>query len=308
MLPKKGEYDKLLTISYKIMKMELINKTAEIYIPDETKFENALERTTVLCIAAHQDDIEIMAYSHIAKCFGKSDEWFTGVVVTDGGGSPRTGIYKNYSDDEMKKIRVAEQKQAADIGRYSAQFLLGYPSSEVKYSCNKSVVDDIKTIIEKCLPEVILTHNLFDKHDTHVSVAIRVIEALRIMTSEFIPENSKQLPKVYSMEVWRGLDWLTDRDKEAFDTSDHPNIAAALLGVFDSQIAGGKRYDLASVGRRAANATFFASHDVDNSDSVSYGIDITELITDPEMNYEDFVKRHIKNFQDEVVEKIRRFR
>ena len=35
--------------------------TAEIYIPDGMPAEQALARTTHLCLAAHQDDIEIMA-------------------------------------------------------------------------------------------------------------------------------------------------------------------------------------------------------------------------------------------------------
>jgi len=60
--------------------------------------------------------------------------------------------------------------------------------------------------------------------------------------------------------VWRDLDWLVDSDKAPFDVSEHENLQAALLGVFDSQIAGGKRYDLASMGRRRANATYFESH------------------------------------------------
>jgi len=38
------------------------------------------------------------------------------------------------------------------------------------------------------------------------------------------------------------------------------NLQFALLGVFESQIAGGKRYDLALMGRRRANATYFESH------------------------------------------------
>ncbi len=287
--------------------MKFMNLNAEIYIPDGDDIEKALGRTTILCIAAHQDDIEIMAYSHIAKCFGSKNEWFTGVVVTDGGGSPRSGIYENYTDDEMKKIRVSEQKQAAEIGKYSAQLQLGYPSKEVKSKNTKKVTEEIENIIDICSPEVILTHNLFDKHDTHVAVTLRVIEALRVIESKRTPGISRPSVKVYSMEVWRGLDWISDGSKEAFDTSTHPNIATALLGVFDSQIAGGKRYDLASIGRRLANATFFASHNVDNIDSVSYGIDITELISNPDIKYEDFVNKHLNNFQNEVVDKIRRY-
>ena len=40
-----------------------------IYIPDGEEEKRALARTTHLCIAAHQDDTEFMAFSPIAKCF-----------------------------------------------------------------------------------------------------------------------------------------------------------------------------------------------------------------------------------------------
>jgi LmbE family N-acetylglucosaminyl deacetylase len=281
--------------------MILNKKEAEFFIPDHADENTALSRTTALCFAAHQDDIEIMAYSPIVDCYGKDDKWFTGVVVTDGAGSPRSGIYEKYSDEYMKIIRAEEQKTAATIGKYSAQFLLAYSSSEVKAKENDALINEIKAIIEKCNLEVIYTHNLADKHDTHVAVAIRVIQAIRKLPVVKRPK------KVYSLEVWRGLDWLNDDEKEVFDTSRHPNLAAALLGVFDSQIAGGKRYDLAALGRRCANATFFASHAVDSSDSVSYGLDITELINDETLSLEDFIVRYIDNFKIEVTERLGRF-
>ena len=41
--------------------MKIHLDTAETYIPDNTTEEQALARTTHLCFAAHQDDIEIMA-------------------------------------------------------------------------------------------------------------------------------------------------------------------------------------------------------------------------------------------------------
>ena len=57
--------------------------TAEIFIPDGQPIDSALSRTTHLCFAAHQDDIEIMAANPIVECFQQADKWFTGVVVTD---------------------------------------------------------------------------------------------------------------------------------------------------------------------------------------------------------------------------------
>ncbi len=85
-----------------------------------------------MSIAAHQDDIEIMAYDGILKCFNNPKEWFFGVVVTNGSGSARDGEYKNYTDEDMINIRKLEQKKAAFIGEFGALALLDHPSKEVK--------------------------------------------------------------------------------------------------------------------------------------------------------------------------------
>jgi len=281
--------------------MQLNNKDAQIFIPDNAEIPLALARTTHLCVAAHQDDIEIMAFGPIVECFGQKDKWFTGVTVTDGGGSPRSGVYENFTDDEMKKVRAQEQNTAAAIGQYAAQLLLAYPSSQVKDPANDTLIAELKSIIERCKPDVIYTHNLADKHDTHVSVALRVISAVRLLADGYKPK------KVFSLEVWRGLDWLCDEDKAVLDTSAHQNLSAALLGVFDSQIAGGKRYDLATLGRRSANATFFASHAVDECDSMTYGLDITDLVDDTTLSPDKFISKYIDRFKDEVVKRIERF-
>lgn len=274
--------------------MKFNKNEADLFVFENANEIDALSRTTDLCFAAHQDDIEIMAYGPIVNCYDSNENWFTGVVVTDGAGSPRSGIYKQYTDDEMKQIRVSEQRKAAAIGNYSAQIQLGYKSSEVKEKDNLALINEIKNIVIACSPSVVYTHNFADKHDTHVAVAINVIKAIRLLPIEQRPK------KVYSMEVWRGFDWLCDEDKTVFDTHKHPNLANALLGVFDSQIAGGKRYDLATIGRRNANATFFASHEVDSSDSINYGLDITELVNNENLSILEFINKYIENFKMEV--------
>ncbi len=280
--------------------MQLQQQKAELYIPDGKTEEQALSRTTDLCFAAHQDDIEIMAYGPLVQCFGSADRWFTGVVLTDGGGSPRSGIYADYTNEDMMRVRAEEQKTAAQIGKYAAQFLLAYPSALVKQKSNDALVDEIREIILCCAPEVVYTHNLADKHDTHVAVTLRVIQALRLLPAERRPK------KVISLEVWRDLDWLCDEDKIPFDTGAHANLAAALLGVYDSQIAGGKRYDLAAIGRRLANATFFDSHTVDATDSISFGLDITALIKQ-DVDPVNFIKGYIRRLEDDITARIAKF-
>ena len=173
---------------------------SEIYVPDGSYPDKALARTTHLCIAAHQDDIEIMAVEGILRAYDNPELYFTGCVVTDGHGSPRAGIFANVSDDEMAQIRVEEQKEAARIGKYSAQVFLGYPSAEVKKAGNQALKEDLKNLLRQTRPEVLYTHNLADKHNTHIGVLIRLLEALQELEPEYLP---KQL---IGCEVWRNLD------------------------------------------------------------------------------------------------------
>ncbi|MCL2717364.1 MAG: PIG-L family deacetylase [Lachnospiraceae bacterium] len=278
--------------------MNLKNEKGHIFVPDSSDQTTALLRTTHLCIAAHQDDIEIMAYGAIAECFADENKWFTAIVVTDGAGSPRDGEYAKMTDEEMQKVRAKEQDDAAIIGKYSAMIQLGYPSKVIKNSGDGLCAKELAGIIKLCNPEIVFTHNLADKHDTHVGVVLRTLEALRLLPKE------SRADKVYALEVWRGLDWLMDEAKIVFDTSPNPEVAEKLLSIFASQCAGGKRYDLAALGRRLANATFFASHSVDVTTSLSYGMDITELIENPDVY--GFINKHLDDLREDVIERIKR--
>lgn len=271
--------------------MKLSHPEAEIFIPDHILEPSALERTTHLGIGAHHDDLEFMAVHGILECFAKPDRWFTGVIVTDGAGSARDFDYKNYSDEEMKAVRRREQKKAAFVGEYAAQLLLSHPSSAVKDATDAGVLEDLTNVLRATTPEVVYTHNLADKHDTHVAVALRVIAACRRLAPEARPK------RVIGCEVWRDLDWLCDADKVVMPVDGHENLQAALMGVFDSQIVGGKRYDLATAGRRKAHATYFESHSTDQHEALVWGMDLTPLIHNEEP---------AAALADELIERLRR--
>lgn len=272
----------------------------EIFVPDGLAPEQALARTTHMAVAAHQDDLEIMAVAGILACFQRDDQWFCGVVATDGSGSPRDGLYKNYTDDTMRAIRRQEQRKAAVIGEYGAQILLDYPSAAVKDGSNQAPVDDLTRVLEIAMPKLLYTHNLADKHDTHVAVALRVIEAVRRLPPAARPRH------IYGCEIWRDLDWLLDTDKVAFDCSTHENLQATLLGVFDSQISGGKRYDLATLGRRRANATYYVAHSVDAATGLAFAMDLTPLVSDPAPDVKGYVQGFIDRFAQDVKDRLDR--
>ncbi len=280
------------------MKFELT--TAEIFVPDGLPVEKALARTTHMAIGAHQDDIEIIACDGILKCFHQDDKWLCGIVATNGSGSPRAGAYKDYDDGEMRAVRRKEQKKAAVVGEYAAQVLLDYASSVVRDGADEAPVEDIVLLLKATRPDVVYTHNLADKHDTHVAVALRVIEAIRRLPAGERPQ------RLYGCEAWRDLDWMTDADKAAFDCSTHENLQAALLEVFDSQICGGKRYDLATMGRRRANATYHASRDTDAATGMIFAMNLTPLIQDPTRNIPTYVQQFIERFAQDVAERLAR--
>src|SRR5436853_2567575 len=158
--------------------MRLHNPAADIFVPDGSAPEAALARTTHLCVAAHQDDIEIMAYHGIAECFGQAGKWFSGVVVTNGAGSPRSGIYGSYTDEQMQEVRRQEQRKAAFVGEYSIMVQLGYPSDDLKNSRKADVSADILKVLTMTRPQFVYLHNPADRHDTHVATFLRCLEAL----------------------------------------------------------------------------------------------------------------------------------
>lgn len=280
--------------------MKLKGELPELFVPDGLAPQPAVARTTHMAIAAHQDDLEIMAFAGILACFQRDDRWFCGVVVTDGSGSPRDDLYQDYTDSAMRAIRRMEQKKAAMVGEYGAQILLDYPSAVVKDSSNQAPTDDLEYLLEAAKPEVVYTHNLADKHDTHVAVALKVVEAIRRRPAAERPE------RLYGCEIWRDLDWMLDTDKLAFDCSAHDNLQAALLGVFDSQISGGKRYDLATLGRRRANATYHAAHSVDVATGIAFAMDLTPLITEPGLDIRRYVEGFIDRFAQDVKDRLDR--
>lgn len=274
---------------------------AELFIPDGAPAEDALARTTHLAISAHQDDIEMMAAQPILECFHRKELWFTGVVMSNGCGSPRAGHYEDYSDEDISRVRMQEQRKASVIGNYAAQVMLSYPSETLKDGKRIEPVLDLVQILRLSKPVFVYTHNLADKHDTHVAVALRVIAAIRALSENERPQ------RLFGCEVWRSLDWMPDDEIVKMDLPGHENLQAALLGVFDSQISGGKRYDLASLGRRRANATFSEARNADTTSGLSYAMDMSPLIEDDESDPSQFVSRFIERFSKDVLQRVRRF-
>ena len=280
--------------------MITLNPRARLMIPDGLAAQEALRRTTHLGIGAHQDDLEFMAFHGILACYDQKDRWFGGVTITDGRGSSRAGQFKDWTDDQIAAERIREQEAAAVIGQYSFIAQLGFGSSAVRDAQQPAVRDDLRRILEASRPEVVYLHNLADKHDTHVGCALRCIEAMRQLPQADRPK------KVYGCEVWRDLDWLVDSEKTPMPISARPELARTLNEVFATQIAGGKRYDLAVLGRRTANATFSNAHSTDQESAMQWAMDLTPLIQDDSLDPVAYTVGFIDRLKADVTARIRK--
>jgi len=277
-----------------------LNPKSDLFIPDQSTGPTAFSRTTHLGIGAHQDDLEFMAYEGILACYERPDRWFGGVIMTDGRSSSRKGPYAGWTDDQIAAERIKEQHKAAVIGQYSFIAQLGYLSKEVRPANDPSVVADLVAILTAAQAEVVYLHNPADKHDTHVACFARCIEALRRLPPSARPA------KVLGCEVWRALDWMVDSEKVAMPVSARPELAQALNEVFATQIVGGKRYDLAVLARRAANATFHDAHASDTESALQWAMDLTPLIRDDSLDVTTFTLGFLERLQQDVAARLRR--
>ena len=115
------------------------------------------------------------------------------------------------TDGRDSTTRLLEQKRAASLGHYAAVIWLDHASSDVKRPSYPALASDLNAILSAVRARWVYTHNLADRHDTHVAVALHTVRALRA--------NPSSVERVLGCEVWRALDWLQPEDKVTLDVS-----------------------------------------------------------------------------------------
>ena len=78
-----------------------------------------------------------------------------------------------------------------------------------------------------------------------------------------------------------------------------------MLKAFDSQVTGGKRYDLAALGRRAAHATFHTSHATDRVEGITWAMDLTPLVQNETLQPLDFTLKHVDGLRSDIETQLR---
>jgi LmbE family N-acetylglucosaminyl deacetylase len=266
--------------------------TAHIFLGEAFKdHQSALQHTTHLAIGAHPDDLEVMAGEGILHAQTELDDHFYGVICTSGAGSVQTDGAPPLSDSQLVVQRQQEQERAARLGQYVGLTMLSFTSDEIKTGWNQNLIEQLTVLIERARPRVVYTHNLFDKHQTHVAVAAHVIEVLR--------RQSWKPQRFLGCEVWRGLDWLPDKQKVLLPIT-RPHLIGDLISCHASQTQGGKNYAEATIGRMAANATFFDAHVQDKVSHQLFAVDLLPLLENPAWSLQDFAQNQVNQLAQEI--------
>jgi len=152
-------------------------------------------------------------------------------------------------------------------------------------------VRELAEIVTATRPVNVYTHNLADKHTTHLAAGLATVEALRSLPLDQRPW------QVVGIEGWRNLDWLPDDEKVLLDVSGYGDLADRLAAVFVSQLDEGKRYDLAERGRRMANATLLEPRAVEEADEITYAMDLTPLVRNDDLDPAAYITAAIRRFE-----------
>lgn len=273
--------------------MLLSRPDADVFVPGGRSFTGAAKRSALLGIAAHPDDLECMSLAPIARGIRTPASGFAGVVVTTGAGCPRAGVYSQMKDGAMARLRRDEQRKAAVLGRYALLVQLGHPAAAARESRPGSVDDDLEVVLRRLRPREVFTHDLADRHPTHVGVALKVVAAARRLPRDLRPA------RLVGCEVWRSLDWLCTSARVGMPFNGAAGLGKALLGVFKSQIAS-RRYDLGVPGRLRANSVF-SDEPAPRGQGLALGMDLTPLLLDDALSPRSLMERYLKAFRLDVL-------
>jgi len=271
--------------------MRLLSPHADLFIPVPQPLEQALSRTKVLGVAAHPDDLELMALPAILAGHADPAQGFAGLVVCD-------GAMRGAGPDEGVALRRVEQRAAATVGRYSVMVQLGHSSQAVQTGQAQGLAEDLVEVLRCLRPETLYSHNPADRHPSHLAVLLALRQALKALAPSERPK------RWLGSEVWGGLDWQALGDQVALPLEGEPALAERLLEAHGSQMNRGKAYRSAASGRRRANATFSASHSPDAAEEVVLAMDMSAVLSDDRLSLQQFLAHRVERFRDEAVARL----
>jgi N-acetylglucosamine malate deacetylase 1 len=185
----------------------------------------------IVCIGAHQDDIEIHCGGTLLKYRQKGDVSITNVTVSNGDKGSQYDPSVPY--EEIAKVRIAEATSVAEAlgGRY---ICMGQSDEYIRDTdeARNQLVD----ILREAKADVIFTHPPVDYNTDHIVTSQIVFHAAMLANVKTIFTNHDPLPEapaVYYMDSTAGFEW---QPTHFVDISDVFERKCELLNMHKSQM------------------------------------------------------------------------
>ena len=208
------------------------------------KFDEWKTSKKILVILAHPDDPEFFLGGTIAQWAAAGHE-ISYLLFTKG----ERGVSEKYSNgEELKIIRVAEQKKAASVLGVTDITHLDYPDGyiEVNLENRKALVAEIRKrqpdIVVSCDPQT-LFHHFYVNHPDHRAVGLLTVDAVfpAAGSPAFFPEQLDEGLQVASIqELWLSL---TTEPNISLDVSEQWDLRIEALKNHVSQIGNPEEFE-----------------------------------------------------------------
>jgi N-acetylglucosamine malate deacetylase 1 len=203
----------------------------------------------VLAVGAHPDDLELLCGGTLARLVAEGHELTMCHVCAGDRGS------FVHSSEEVRAIRLAEARRAADIAG-AGHATLGISDGEVDGSDpeqRRLVID----LIRRTRPQLVLTHAPGDYMRDHNEVSRLVVDASFTSTLPLLETGTPahdEVAAVYHFDTVAGVGFSPT---EYVDVTDHLETKLAMLAAHDSQLSWLRDHDGVDILERARIATAY---------------------------------------------------
>lgn len=165
----------------------------------------------VLVIAAHPDDPETMCGGTVLKLIEQGCEVINVYLTSGERGIPGKSL------EEAAAIRRIEAKNASDVLGVKAEFLTQIDGDA---QINKERYDEMKAIIAKYNPDMVITHWPIDSHRDHRVCSVLVYDAWRQLDHSFDLFYGEVMSglqtQMFSPTVYVNIDSTYEKKREAY--------------------------------------------------------------------------------------------
>jgi N-acetylglucosamine malate deacetylase 1 len=236
----------------------------------------------VLVIAPHPDD-DVLGAGGTMAVYSEARKAVFSLYVTDGRGSP--GRDEIISDEEFVLRRRRESVLALEKIGAAGAFFLGHRSEDLAGEGGRGAEGEVRDIARFLQPEEIFLPAPYERHRTHQRCTKISVAALR---------SAAPCALLRGYSLWGCFSGGKKRVFSDISSAIRKKVDAVI--AHESQIAY-KSYHQGILGKNNYDAVFWETHETQGAAFAEIFVDMTELLTNPDLTLAEFVSRDFACFR-----------